>query len=469
MNTSMFVFRRGTAWTLCLSVLIALVALAGCVSEPVEEPVRQTRHMREEPVEEWFMDGAIYELFVRNFTPEGTLAAIPERLPELAEMGVKTIWLMPIFPVGEELRKGTLGSPYSVQDFYAVNPRFGTEEDLRAVVDTAHELGMRVILDWVANHSAWDNEWITENPDWYTQDADGNIVSPNADWTDVADFNYDNPEMWNEMKNALRYWVEEFDIDGYRADVAYLVPNEFWQETISELEQIKDVFMLAEANDPGLIGFDALYGWSSYHETKRLFDDGDLTQYMRLFRGESRAFPRNVFMRFTTNHDETSWDETPINLFGGEEGARAAAVVVYSIPGFPLLYNGQEVGSQLRQNLFEREPIDWSGGEEFREFYEFILNFWADSPAMNWGGMDMLTQAGERDVYAVSRLTPDEEVIVLVNVRDEPRTYRPHMNLGSFTDAYTGEDVVLDAPMELAPYEWRILVQSPPQIAPASE
>lgn len=444
------------------TLLLVLASCAGAPSLSEQFAAERFAHERSGPpaawADEWFMEGPIYEVFVRNFTPEGTLAAMIPRLSELSRLGIKTIWLMPIHPVGEVSRKGELGSPYSVRDFYAVNPRFGTKDDLRALVDAAHELDMRVILDMVANHTAWDHPWVTEHPDWYTTNAAGEIIPPNEDWTDVADLNFDNQEMRREMRAVLRYWVQEFDIDGYRADVAWGVPTDFWAEAIAELESIKDVFMLAEAEDQALLeaGFDAIYGWESHHETKRVFRGGDVNAYLRYVAQEAADFPEEVLMQFTTNHDETSWDDTPIAIFGGPQAARAAAVVAYSQPGVPLIYNGQEVGSRARQNLFVRDPIDWSGGEEFRSFYDSFFEIWRSSEALRYGGLATIEQASNLKVYAISRLTDSEEVVVLVNLRDRPRTFVPAYDLGVFTDEFTGESVDLSSLVDLGAHEYRV-------------
>ena len=227
-------------------LLLALFVGYACTPEKQLPPVSKVVHP------EWSKNANIYEVNIRQYSPEGTFNAFTDDLPRLQAMGVDIIWLMPIHPIGELNRKGTLGSYYAVQDFNAVNPEFGTEEDLRALVNKAHELGMKVILDWVANHSAWDNVW-TINKEWYTLDEEGNFVPPIEDWSDVIDFNYDNPELREAMLSALEYWVREFDIDGYRCDVAGMVPTDFWVHAHTELDKIKDVFMLAEDGEPELL------------------------------------------------------------------------------------------------------------------------------------------------------------------------------------------------------------------------
>jgi glycosidase len=210
---------------------------------------------------EWSYNSTIYEANIRQFTPEGTFAAFEEHLPKLKQMGIEIIWLMPIHPIGEKNRKGTLGSYYSVKDYKGINPKFGTEEDFKSLVNAIHDQDMYIIIDWVANHTAWDHPWTKTNKDFYTLDSEGNFVPPVPDWSDVIDLNFENKELWLQMIDAQKYWIEEFDIDGYRCDVAAMVPNEFWGKARLELDQIKPVFMLAEAHEPELHenGFDMTY------------------------------------------------------------------------------------------------------------------------------------------------------------------------------------------------------------------
>lgn len=370
----------------------------------------------------------IYELFVRDFSAEGTFRGAANNLNRLDDLGVDVVWLMPIHPIGEIKRKGSLGSPYSIQDYYAVDPQYGSESDFRALVDAVHERGMKIIIDFVANHSAWDNAWVADNPDWYTKDEDGQIVSPVDDWSDVADFNYDNPAVHAEMTNVLKYWVEEYDIDGYRCDVAELVPDEFWLNAIQDLRGVKDVFMLAEGEDPRLysLGFDATYSWKVYKAMKAIWNGSPATSLFDVLQQEVDDYPNGgLRMRFTTNHDETAWDATPLELFGGEDGARAAATVAASLPGPLLLYNGQEVADTTKIPLFEKVPVKWNseGAADMRSFYVEIADLKKTYSALQSGAV---RDAGSTDdVLAYTASRDGESIDIVVNTRSEVVRFRP--------------------------------------------
>lgn len=418
-------------------VLLALL-VAGCA--PAPQPAAPSASALR-------ADEVIYEVYVRSFTPEGTFRAVIPRLDEIRDLGVTTIWLMPIHPVGEERRKGELGSPYAVRDYLAVNPRFGTEADFRALVEAAHARGLKVIIDLVANHTAWDNAWVEQHPEWYTRDSTGAITHPEGtDWTDVADLDYDAPGLRAEMRRAMRYWVEDVGIDGYRCDVAELVPLDFWAEAIAELRAIKPVLMLAEGADPALYGagFDLTYAWNTYGAMKEVWRGRSARFLVENVREERADYPPGAGrLRFTTNHDETAWDDTPIALFGGIEGAQAAAVLAATLPGTPLIYNGQEVGSTQRLPLFEQMPIDWDEHPAMRAFYENLLTIRAASTALLQGEFAPVEHDAPDDVVAFERVAGDEQALVVVNVRDRAVT----VTLPSAE------------PLTLEPYSWQIFVE----------
>ena len=364
----------------------------------------------------------IYELYIRNFTPEGTINAIIPRLNDLKDLGVNTIWIMPIQPTGKLNHKGTYGSPYSIQDYYAVNPDFGTKEDFRNLVDSIHAKNMSVIIDMVANHTAWDNAWVTQHPDWYTHDSTGKIVSPVPDWTDVADLNYDNKDLRNEMTDVLKYWVDSFDVDGYRCDVAEMVPLDFWKHTITEINKIKPVLMLAEGADPKLIdnGFQLTYGWELYHNLKLIWK-GTKARFLSVdtvMQDETKYPANSRRMRFITNHDETSWDNSPVVLFNGLAGSEAAYVIMATMPGVPLVYNGQEVASDKKANIFEKTPIDWSANPDVRTFYKSILALYNSSPVLRNGAVQV-TNSGTDGVIAYYRTLGNEKWLIMVNATDK--------------------------------------------------
>jgi glycosidase len=298
---------------------------------------------------DWAKQATIYQINIRQYSQEGTLKAVERDLKRIAQLGVKILWLMPIQPIGEKNRKGTLGSNYSVKDYYAVNPAFGSTQDFKDFVDRAHALGMYVILDWVANHSAWDNTWVTTHPEFYKKNEQGEIYDYTywngkeyEYWTDVVGLDYNEPTLWPAMTDALKFWVAECGIDGYRCDVAHLVPQAFWEQARTELEAIKPVFMLAEWCTPEMhTAFDMTYNW-------------DLAAYWTTPDG----FPAHAIrMLFSTNHDKNAWEGHDVELFG--EAFDVFAVLAATLKGMPLIYNGQESVLGKRLAFFEHDPIDW--------------------------------------------------------------------------------------------------------------
>lgn len=424
------------AFVLFLGLLFAGCADTQEAAVPAPEPEAAAVDLQD-------TDAVIYEVFVRSFSPEGTFSAIVPRLDGLKELGVDVLWLMPIHPVGEERSKGALGSPYAVRDYKAVNPRFGTMEEFQALVDAVHDRGMRIIIDLVANHTAWDNAWLEEHPEWYTRDESGTVIHPaNTDWTDVADLNYDDPGLRAAMRDAMRFWVEEVGIDGYRCDVADLVPMDFWSAAIADLEAIKPVLMLAEGSDPALhdAGFDLNYAWDTYAAMKAIWRGAPADTLFTVLEAERARYGTKARMRFTTNHDETAWDDTPLALFGGTEGAQAAAVVAATLPGAFLLYNGQEVGDPQRIPLFEKTAVAWDSDPSMRSFYRDLLSQ-RKSLGSSRGEVDPVEHDAMADVLVYERgASGDERERVIVNIRDRPVTV-------TLTNAEA---------VELAPYEWRI-------------
>lgn len=370
---------------------------------------------------EWSYDKSIYELNIRQFSEEGTFAAVEKELPRLKEMGFGIIWLMPIHPIGEKNRKGTLGSYYSVKDYLDVNPEFGTKEDFRSLVNKIHELGMYVIIDWVANHTAWDNPLTESNPDWFTKDANGNFVPPVDDWSDVIDLNYDYRELWDYKIGALKYWVEEFNIDGYRCDVAGMVLVEFWNEASKQLDKIKPVFMLAE--DEGVImhekAFDMTYAWE-FHKIMNSIAKGEknVSHIISYFEREQQRFPPEAFrMHFTSNHDENTWNGTVFERLG--DAAETFAALTFVIPGMPLVYNGQEAGMDKRLQFFEKDPIEWKE-HPFSQLYTNLINLKTSNSALHngerGGDMIILNNSEPESVFSFMRIKDDNKVFALFNL-----------------------------------------------------
>jgi cyclomaltodextrinase / maltogenic alpha-amylase / neopullulanase len=415
---------------------------------------------------EWSVNANIYEVNIRQFTPEGTFNAFASHLPRLKDMGVDILWLMPVTPIGEKNRKGSLGSYYSVKDYTGINPEFGTMEDFNALVAQIHDLGMYVILDWVANHTAWDHPWTVSNPEFYTRDENGNFVPPVEDWADVIDLDYDNQELWDVMIGEMRFWVEEANIDGFRCDVADMVPVEFWNRARAELDKVKPVFMLAEAEKPDLHthAFNAAYGWRFHHIMSAVAkgdqDVSAIDQYY--FEDNQGNFPRGTYkMQFIDNHDENSWNGTVSDRYG--EGKEAFAVLAATTPGMFLLYNGQEAGLDKMLEFFEKDQIDWSN-LKYHDFYKTLLTLKSENQAL-WNGLaggdiQRIATNNDQKVFAFAREKNQDKVVVIINLSKEEveLSVRDSKIAGDYTDLFSNEMISVDATWEstLRPWEYKI-------------
>jgi len=379
----------------------------------------------------WVARSAIYEVFVRDFSPTGDLRGVRLGLDRIQATGANVVWLMPIHPVGVLNRKEPLGSPYSVRDYRAINPGFGTEADFRALVQAVHARGMKLILDWVPNHTSWDNVWVRQHPDFYVRDERGGLTVPRddkgklTDWTDVAQLDYQNPALRREMIAAMRYWLTEFGIDGYRVDAAGFVPDDFWREAVPALRAAvrRPILLLAEWGDLKMhrFGFDLTYPWDSYNGLKAVWRGARADSFIRRELADFGAMPPGgERLRFTTNHDETAWDQPPVTLFGGEAGARAAFVAMALLPGRPLLYDGQEVESPQKLGLFTRTPVAWNQphAAQARAFYRRLLALARSDSAFVTGPFRDVETTAPDDAIAYLRA----DALVLVNAR--PREIR---------------------------------------------
>jgi glycosidase len=328
-------------------------------------------------------DGVIYEANIRQYSESGKFQDFTKDIYKLKDLGVKIIWLMPIHPISKTNRKGTLGSYYSISDYKAVNPEFGNKDDLDELIKEAHKHDMLVILDWVANHTGWDHKWIENKPDYYTKNENGEITDPinpstgeSWGWTDVADLNFDNMEMQNEMIEAMEYWVKEHEIDGYRLDAAHSCPASFWKKSIKRLKKIKNVLMLAESDGYHTGGFELIelfdmsYNWSGHHVLNRIYKKENNSEDLKINinRNLNDYSSKHVLMNFTSNHDENTWAGTVLDRYG--DGAKTFAALTYFLPGIPLIYNGQEYGLNKRLEFFEKDFIT----KKQTDFYEFYSN-----------------------------------------------------------------------------------------------
>ena len=366
----------------------------------------------------WSINSTIYEVNIRQYTPEGTFKAFVPRLPKLKELGIGILWFMPINPIGVLNRKGSLGSYYSVKDYTSINTEFGTLEDFKNVVKEAHNLGMHIIIDWVANHTSCDNVWTKSHHEYYKKDSTGNFVSP-YDWTDVISLDYTNKELWNSMRDAMKFWIEQCDIDGFRCDVAAMVPLEFWKWVRPQLDEAKPMFMLAEANEPELHqAFDMTYNW----QLKDLFVDcakgsKNAEDFFKYYDIEKKKYTADAIrMVFTSNHDENSWNGTDKERFGN--AAEMFAVITGTVPGMPLVYNGQEVGLDKRLLFFEKDLIDWKENK-MSSIYTKLFQLKKENKAL-WngtaGGDFQRIVINDQNIFSFTREKGENKIVVFFNL-----------------------------------------------------
>lgn len=417
----------------------------------------------------WSKNATIYQLNTRQFTSEGTFAAAEAHLPRLKKLGVDILWLMPIHPIGEENRKGTLGSPYSVRDYFGVNPEFGTLGDFKHFVDATHSLGMYVIIDWVANHTAWDNVLRFEHPDWYERNHKGDFrPTPWWDWSDIIDLDYSQPGLREYMTDAMKYWVHEADIDGYRCDVAGFVPVDFWNNVRKELDAIKPVFMLAEweSRDLHARAFDMTYAWS-WHDAVLDIVRGDagLGPLFAYYSWNESAYPRDAYrMTYISNHDTNAWEATQFEAFG--DGLEAAIVLSVVGEGLPLIYNGQEAGNPKRLEFFEKDPIDWQD-HPVGELYSRLFALRKQNTALwngKWGArMIRVWNSMPETVFSFVRGNDEDKVFAVINLSNESQTvsFEGVLHAGAYLEYFSGSQVELDAAstMTLDPWSYRVFVQ----------
>ncbi|MEG2239912.1 MAG: alpha-amylase family glycosyl hydrolase [Alistipes sp.] len=413
----------------------------------------------------WSYQAVIYEMNVRQLTPEGTLRAAIGRLDFLHDMGIDAVWLMPVYPIGEKNRKGSLGSYYSIRDYCAVNPEFGTMADFDAFVSRAHALGMKVLLDWVANHTARDARWLTEKPaDWYERDAQGEALVP-WDWNDTAKLNYENRAVWQGEAEAMQFWLTEHAIDGFRCDMAMLVPIEFWNETARQLRRVKpDLFMLAEAEEQNLFeqwAFDACYAWKLHHLMNDVARQTSRVTVLRDFlRADAERYPHTAMrLAFTSNHDENSWNGSEFTRMGAAR--ELMTVFTFVAPrGIPLIYTGQEIGYDHRFQFFDRDPMPFAVANEFTALYGRLIRLKHTNRALaageQGGAVIELSNNAEDCLMTFVRETEDARVVAVMNF--SPYSIQADFNTGVYagiyTDALTGERVELPSHVERQMEAW---------------
>ncbi|MFO7874801.1 MAG: alpha-amylase family glycosyl hydrolase [Bacteroidales bacterium] len=451
--------------TLLLVFALSTGLFVACESAPDSEEVADSTV--DHP--EWSINANIYEVNTRQYTAEGTFDAFEEHLDRLEDMGVDILWFMPVQPIGEKNRKGSLGSYYSIKDYTAINPEFGDMDDFKRIVDEAHERGMYVILDWVANHTAWDHYWTETNPGYYETDEEGNFFPPVEDWEDVIQLDYSNPELRDAMVEQMRFWVDEVNIDGFRCDVADYVPTDFWVRARGELEDVKPIFMLAEAENPELheYAFEAAYGWRFHHIMNDIAAGEKNVEAIDeyFFVDDAGGFPHGSYkMYFITNHDENSWAGTVFDRLG--DGVEAFAVLTATIPGTPLIYSGQEAGLDHMLAFFEKDQIDWSE-VVYHDFYKSLLTLKSDNEAL-WNGafggdMERVYTDNDEQVFAFVREKGEDKAFVVTNLSDQMLNVDlfGDAHLGTYTELFTGEAQLFETgdSIEMEPWGYKVFVK----------
>ncbi|WP_286761466.1 alpha-amylase family glycosyl hydrolase [Salegentibacter sp. UBA1130] len=473
-----------------LIMLLAFTALFSCKeNEKQEQPEQKEEQKAIAPISNEAMESAvIYEANIRQYSPEGTFNAFTEDIPQLKELGVKVIWLMPVYPISMKNRKATgdlsvediedpeerekyLGSYYAISDYTDVNPEFGSFEDFEKLVETAHENDMYVILDWVANHTGWDHKWIEEKPEFYHKNDKGEVTDPinpatgeSWGWTDVAHLNFENKELHKAMGEEMRFWVEEYNIDGFRADVAGEVPTEFWESIVPQLEEIKPIFMLAESEDKDLFenAFDMGYNWEGHHimnemaQGKKTAKDWDA--YMQKI--DSTYQEDDYLMNFVTNHDENSWNGTVKERMG--DASEAMMALTYTLPGMPLIYSGQEYDMDKRLLFFEKDTIPKEKGKVW-PLLEKLGKLKNENKALHGAkeaaSYENIETSEEEKVLAFKREKDGAKLFYIANMSDKNTSFSIQLN-GSFEDYLSGESLEIseDKNIDLEPWQYFILI-----------
>lgn len=434
-----------------LAVALAAASPALAQADPwAAKPYVELTHAQ------WTKDAVLYQVNTRQFTPEGTFRAAEAQLPRLKALGVDIVWLMPIHPIGKENRKGGLGSPYSVQDYFGVNPEFGTLADLKHFVDAAHAQGLRVILDLVANHTAWDNQLAKQHPDWYEKDWQGNFrPTPWWDWSDVIDLDWRQPGVRKYVGEAMEYWVREAGIDGYRADVAGYVPLDFWETERARLEAIRPVFMLAEWKSSELTrrAFDGVYSWDWHVLIKSIAKgQADATALYGYYAENESAWPREAMrLTYIENHDSNAWEGTTSENFG--PALPAFVALSFTGEGLPMIHNGQEACNERRLAFFEKDPIDWSGAKDcaMGDLLRDLIVFRKANPVLangQWGArMTKVENDKPQQLFAWVRQDGSNKVVGLFNLSGQPVTAKLSDGLaaGNYREFGSGKTVAIGA------------------------
>lgn len=405
-----------------------------------------SKKQKEDPHSKWSYSANIYEVNLRQYTMEGTFAAFGNHLPRLKDMGVRILWFMPVTPISEEGRLGSLGSYYAAQGYKATNPEYGTLKDFKTLVENAHDHGFKVIIDWVANHTGNDHHWIKEHPLYYTYNEKNELIHPHG-WSDVSELNYENDEMRDEMIDSMKFWIKECDIDGFRCDMAHLVPLDFWVSAKKKLAKTKDdLFWLGECEVPEYHEvFDATYTWKWMHASEEFYHGRmNLQSLITVLYKSVTEFPcRACRVYFTANHDENSWNGTEFEKYG--DAAMLMAVFSCTWNGMPMLYSGQEMPNQKRLKFFEKDAIEWDGNFAMHDFYKILLLLHSSSDALRAGDPDILTKIishpDDHEVFAYLRKNDAHQVLVVLNCSPNAHSFQVKEVFGTFRNVFGGDDI----------------------------
>jgi glycosidase len=455
--------------TLLAALHAAFVSLVFAAAAPERESSIPSAMHPAVGLPAWARGSTIYEINVRQYSASGKFSAVTADLPRLKALGVDILWLMPIHPIGELHRKGTLGSYYAAKDYLGVNPEFGTEQDLRDLINAAHQLGQRVILDWVPNHVSPDNPLTQTHPHFFWRDEKGNLTPPHGtDWTDVVQFDFNAPGLLDYQTDVLLHWVKNFGVDGFRCDVAWGLPTPFWNEITKRVRAVKpDVFFLAEAELPQqqVAAFNLSYGFDLHHAMNEVAQGKKSASGIEEAYAKIRAtFPRGgAVMVFTSSHDENSWAGTEFDRMGA--GYAPFAVLSFLLDGVPMIYNGQEIGLDRRLEFFERDPIVWpKETHPTTKLYQVLTALRREHPALHTGApMRRLDTTNNATFYVVERTAGNRKVVGIFNLtaKDAKADLYDAALTGRWRDAFTGETVELNGlvPLDLKGWRYRVLVQ----------
>ena len=414
---------------------------------------------------DWTHNTNIYEVNVRQYTKEGSFKAFMKELPRLKDMGVKTLWFMPITPIAQKNKKGVLGSYYAASDYISINPEFGTLDDFRILVRDAHELGFKVIIDWVANHTGWDHKWTTEHPDYYKKDPATGDFQIASGMDDIIELNFHNQELVQAMIGAMKFWIEECEIDGFRCDLAFWVELQFWKEARKELDAVKPLFWLGELDPiehPEYMGtFDAAYTWTWMHKTEDFYKrhlsldvlDTVLKEYDAIGDSSMRTW-------FTSNHDENTWNGSEYEKYG--DMAKALAVFSCTWNGIPLIYSGQELPNLKRLKFFEKDAIEWRENCELHDFYKTLLNLGKSNPALRAGDPETKTEklmaSDNQHIFAFLRKDGEQQVLVILNFSCASASFSVNSINGKFRDVFSRTEMDFSNEKSFQLNSWEYLV-----------